>query len=290
MAAQIAISTFQPAEYVPNIIKTEYINRISTAAGNSNTAVVGGSISNSLKTSTEVGMVWSTNAQPDYTTDPHSQATTVANVFTANLSGLSNGTTYYVCSYALDNNGRYYYGDPIKFIVGGSADGNLNFTSYSSPVQVYADDLNELDILLDGGTVLSRGTAAANPLINFTNANQLTAVGVTLTSSKDDFSIFLQGFFIPKETGSYLFTCEADDADDLYVDGLPLITQYGAHSASGLGSHTASISLTAGVKYAFRARMQERAGQEVLQVAWKSPSIQAANGAYVLDATEISSF
>lgn len=288
--AQVIMPGFQAAQYVPNVIKTEYINGITSASGNFNTAIAGGSISNSLMTATEVGVVWSLNLQPNYAFDPHSQSASVSNNFTANLSGLKNGKIYYVSSYALDNNGRFYYGDPIQFKVGGTADGNLNFTSYASPVQVYSNDLNQLDILMNGGTLLNNGVASANPLINFTNGDQLTAVGVILTSNKDDFSFSLQGFFIPSESGSYLFSCEGDDADDLYINGSSLITQYGAHSASGIGTHTATISLTAGTKYAFRARMQERSGQEVLQVMWKSPSVIAASGAYALNLSEISSF
>lgn len=286
--AQVVMPGFQAAEYVPNSISTDYITQVTTNPGNNNTATAGGTISNSLLTSTQVGIIWSLNPVPDYTVDPFSAAASVTNTFTANLSNLKKGSTYYVSSYAVDNNGRLYYGNPIMTVISNTADGNLNYTSYASPIQTYANDLNQLNTLLAGGAFLSSGVAAASALINWTNGNTLTAVGVVLTANKDDFAFFTEGFFIPLETGTYNFSCEGDDADDLYINGLPLITQYGAHGASVVGTHTATISLTAGVKYTFRARMQERAGQEVLQVFWRKPS--APTGPWIQDFAEISSF
>jgi hypothetical protein len=92
----------------------------------------------------------------------------------------------------------------------------------------------------------------------------------------DGFTIVISGYFIPKQTGTYTFSIEGDDAVDLYINDQAVAYQYGPHGNSAIGTHQGTISLVAGKKYLFRARMQEGGGGEVLQLFWKKPS--EANG------------
>lgn len=88
----------------------------------------------------------------------------------------------------------------------------------------------------------------------------------------DGFTFVVSGYFIPKQSGTYTFTIEGDDAVDLFINDQNVVNQYGPHGASTIGTHTGTISLIAGKKYLFRARMQEGGGGEVLQLFWKKPS------------------
>ena len=88
----------------------------------------------------------------------------------------------------------------------------------------------------------------------------------------DGFIIVVSGYFIPKQTGTYTFSIEGDDAVDLFINNQNVANHYGPHGNSAIGTHTGTISLVAGKKYLFRARFQEAAGGEVLQLFWKKPS------------------
>ena len=92
----------------------------------------------------------------------------------------------------------------------------------------------------------------------------------------DGFTLVVSGYFIPKQTGTYTFTIEGDDAVDLFINNQNVVNHYGPHGNSAVGTHTGTISLIAGKKYLFRARMQEGGGSEVMQLFWKKPS--EANG------------
>lgn len=103
----------------------------------------------------------------------------------------------------------------------------------------------------------------------------------------DGFTIVVSGYFIPKQTGVYTFSIEGDDAVDLFINDINVANHYGPHASSPIGTHTGTISLVAGKKYTFRARMQEGAGGEVMQLFWKKPS-EAAGSVWYQDIEELS--
>jgi hypothetical protein len=79
-----------------------------TASGGGDIEVVG------AESISERGLVWSTSSKPT-TADSKASAGTGKGNFTANLSGLGFGTTYYVRAYVI-NNGQTFYGNEKKFI------------------------------------------------------------------------------------------------------------------------------------------------------------------------------
>lgn len=103
----------------------------------------------------------------------------------------------------------------------------------------------------------------------------------------DGFTIVVSGYFIPKQTGTYTFTIEGDDAVDLFINDQNMVNHYGPHGNGAIGTHTGTIALTAGKKYLFRARMQEGGGGEVMQLFWKKPS-EASGSVWYQDIEELS--
>lgn len=67
----------------------------------------------------------------------------------------------------------------------------------------------------------------------------------------------------------------------LFIGGNFVVSYYGGHGMAGY--QYANVSLTAGVKYSFRARYQEYGGGEGLSVVWKRPS----QGVYSLQTSEL---
>ena len=103
----------------------------------------------------------------------------------------------------------------------------------------------------------------------------------------EGFTIVVSGYFIPKQTGTYTFSIEGDDAVDLFINDQNVANHYGPHGNSPIGTHTGTISLVAGKKYLFRARFQEAGGGEVLQLFWKKPS-EASGSVWYQDIEELS--
>jgi hypothetical protein len=82
------------------------------------------------------------------------------------------------------------------------------------------------------------------------------------------------------ETGNYIFTLETDDANDLYINGSQLIGNYAGQAIPALGTHTATMYMTAGKSYSFQIRMQQGAGGYGLRFYWKSPIQNSAPSSY----------
>jgi hypothetical protein len=136
-------------------------------------------------------------------------------------------------------------------------------------------------------------TSASNTtnLINFLNQTDLkNAIGNQSPYSGfggDGFTIVVSGYFIPKQTGTYTFSIEGDDAVDLFINNVNVANHYGDHGPGAIGTHTGTIALIAGKKYVFRARMQEGGGGEVMQLFWKKPS-EASSSVWYQDIEELS--
>ena len=114
-----------------------------------------------------------------------------------------------------------------------------------------------------------------------------TYVGTPIPTYLSYFSTKFEGYFKPKETGTYTFTISSDDGSDLFVSGTAITQHYGGHGMAALGTYTGTINLTSGSYYQFRARQQEWGGGEGLRVYWKKPS-QISGSDWFLDQEELS--
>lgn len=191
----------------------------------------------------------------------------------------------------------------------GLGNGKLTYRIYSSTTtSVFPANSAEFDSYLSNyntlkkaevvkispkvGTLNSADNYAVN-VINFNGSvNLYTAIGTTTPYSGysgDGFTLVVSGYFIPKQTGTYKFSVEGDDAVDLYINNTNVVNHYGPHGASTIGTHTGTITLIAGTKYSLRARFMEGAGGEVFQLFWQKPSETSASVWYQ-DVEELSAY
>ena len=129
-------------------------------------------------------------------------------------------------------------------------------------------------------SLIKSGKTNSARILDWTSAAELTPLGINLPNSGNYFAMKIQGTFIPVETGNYTFTLETDDANDLYIDGSPLISNYTGQAVPALGTHTATMAMTAGKTYSFQLRMQQGAGGYGLRFFWKSPTQNSAPSSY----------
>ncbi len=191
----------------------------------------------------------------------------------------------------------------------GKGNGKLYYKLYSvSTSSVFPASSTDFDTYLStfGGTYRSGGTfnvATNSGTINSSSSNSTNAINFYssaqfLNSINNQspyvgydgnyFSIIVSGYFIPKQTGTYTFSVEGDDAVDLFINNVNVANHYGGHGASPIGTHSGTIDLIAGKKYTLRARFQENAGGEVFTLFWKKPS--ESNGTiWFQDSEELSS-
>lgn len=138
---------------------------------------------------------------------------------------------------------------------------------------------------------LNSSTSAANNILNYASYTQLgTAIGNATPYSGfngQGYAIVISGYFIPKQTGTYTFSIEGDDAVDFFLNGQNVVNQYGLNGASTIGTHTGTIALVSGKKYLFRVRMQQGYGGDALQLFWKKPS-ESSGSIWYQDIEELS--
>jgi len=174
-----------------------------------------------------------------------------------------------------------------------SATGYLNFqfikTNWTSVGFYYPSSATDFDLLLKNQPLINSGTILINTqkpnLINWSGYEQLNSI---LKSAQiwDEFALVITGYFVPLETGSYVFSIEGDDAQELSLNDKVIIGSYGGTSAFPIGTHTTTINLTRGNIYPLKIRMQETFGGEALSLFWKKPSNQAN---WIQDANELRS-
>ena len=100
----------------------------------------------------------------------------------------------------------------------------------------------------------------------FTNASAFTL-------STDGYLVEFHGYLLVTTAGDYRFGVSADDAVDLYIDGVRVADDYGGHGATGFfndGSRT-SIYLSVGYHKLF-ARFEEVSGGDECQLGWNGGS------------------
>jgi hypothetical protein len=166
-----------------------------------------------------------------------------------------------------------------------ATDGELNYAVFTAPAS-HPSNSNDFDSYTNASNQTSSGTYSSSLLLDWSDYNMLTNASISIPNGGERFSVQVSGFFIPEESGTYTFTCEGDDAVDLFINGVNVANHYGGHGIEGLGSHTGTINLLEGTKYTFRARMQENGGGEGLRVFWRKPS--QSSGWYI-NTSEISS-
>lgn len=85
----------------------------------------------------------------------------------------------------------------------------------------------------------------------------------------NEFSIRWEGTITPLFSETYTFSVEHDDGVRLWVDNVatPLIDQWGT-----LGTHTATIALTAGTPYNFKLEFKDEVSVSKVKLRWSSTS------------------
>lgn len=158
--------------------------------------------------------------------------------------------------------------------------GNGSATQYPVVAASKADMDNIFNTNNSNTTLVRTGRTNSTRILDWQNSTDLNAVGITAPNNGTYFAIKVQGTFIPLESGTYTFTLESDDASDLMMNGTSVISTYVGQAVPALGTRTGSISLNAGQKYLFQARMQQGGGGYGMRMYWKSPVQAAAPSSY----------
>jgi len=170
---------------------------------------------------------------------------------------------------------------------------NLNTNIYSThngngstnQYNQYASTVTDMGYFFNTGYSNTRlnwsGTLPATTVLNWNTWTTLYYAGASVPNGGDYFSTDVTATFVPKETGTYSFGINSDDASDLLINGSLVASYYGGHGMGGY--QTGSIYMTAGTSYTFEARQQEYGGGEGLAVVWKRPS----QSTYTLQTEEI---
>ena len=155
--------------------------------------------------------------------------------------------------------------------------GYLNYTIYNTNPSSYRNsypnsdaDFVNLFNTSNGATIYKSGTTTAyNALYYY----QTFFTGVP--NGAGYFGIQTTGWFVPKETGTYSFGIDGDDAVDFLLDGVVVTSFYGPHGFGGYRYGT--INLTAGRTYTLKARFQQVGGGWGMYLVWKRPSQSTYN-------------
>jgi hypothetical protein len=150
--------------------------------------------------------------------------------------------------------------------------GYLNYTIYNTNPSSYRNsypnsdaDFVNLFNTSTGTTIYKSGITTAYNALYF---SQTFFTGVP--NGAGYFGIQTTGWFVPKETGTYSFGIDGDDAVDFLLDGVVVTSFYGVHGFGGYRYGT--INLVAGRAYTLKARQQQVGGGWGMYVVWKRPS------------------
>jgi len=182
--------TYYVRAYATNVAGTAYGNALLpvtpvvttstavSAVSDNSMAIGGGQVTIEGGASvTERGVCWITGSTTPVTTDAHTSDGARAGVFSSTLTGLVNGTTYYVRAYATNAMGTVY-GAYITF----TTKNIPTLTTYVPTVSVAEPGVGSSggNITVDGGvTVTARGVcwSATNPLPDITSAHTTDGTG-----------------------------------------------------------------------------------------------------------------
>ncbi len=161
--------------------------------------------------------------------------------------------------------------------------GNLLYRAYAYTNNTYVTSAADFDSYFKAAVASSQtvnvksigkfnsDTKNTINVLNWSNESDINGLSLGYTFA-DNFLYKIEGCFIPRFSGIYTFTIEGDDAVDLFIDNTNVVNHYGPHGAAALGTHTGTISLTAGQIYRFRARHEEVGGGAALRVFWRKPN------------------
>jgi hypothetical protein len=264
------------------------------ATGNDVVSLTGSGIGNYLWSGG-----YSPNQATNYFTNSGSYTLTVSNTGCSNSAAISvivnkfgmskfgkliTDTTYQVTKNGNINADTYL--NKHGKMSASKVDGKLNYKIYTSPAS-HPNNANDFSNYINEANKTSSGLYNGDILLDWSNWSTLNNSGISIPNGGERFSVEVSGYFCPIESGNYVFTCEGDDAVDLFINGVNVANHYGGHGPAGLGSHSGTINLVQGIKYTFRARMQENGGGEALRVFWRKPS---QNSGWYINTTELSSF
>lgn len=126
------------------------------------------------------------------------------------------------------------------------------------------------------GDVSLGGNGTWDRRIHWGDGGQGTATGTVNSKPSflpsEGFSLEVEGFIVPFESGTYTFGVDGDDAVDVFVDNTNVTNYYGGHGFDGNYNHNGNINLDANERYQFKARMEEGGGGDGISVVWKTPS------------------
>lgn len=173
---------------VSNITSTSQTLVSATVEGGVD--VVGG------ETISERGIVWSTNRNPTPADNKIVAGTGVGN-FSADLTGLTFGTTYYARAYAISN-GQTYYGNNVSFLASAPVQliSNGGFELPADPSVVLVNSLPNWKTDETNAGIIGRGTDARNPtnyIWTYSTSKSFYQVVGTVPSAKSDYAISFDG-------------------------------------------------------------------------------------------------
>ncbi|MEN9370314.1 MAG: hypothetical protein RI952_1179, partial [Bacteroidota bacterium] len=266
-----------------NATGNDFVNL--TASGNGNYLWSGGySPTQAINYFTNSGSYTLTVTNVNGCANSTNVSVTINKFGVSKFGGLTTDTTYKLNRNGIINSAKYINKHGKEVL--SKTDGNLNYKVYTSSAS-YANNANDFLNFTNISNQTSTGSYSGNLLLDWTNAGMLTNSNISIPNNGERFTFQVTGYFVPEESGIYTFTCEGDDAVDLFINGVNVANHYGAHGTGGLGSHTGTINLVANTKYTFRARMQENGGGEGLRVFWRKPS---ESSGWFINTTELSSF
>ena len=162
---------------IPTLAATTAATAITTTSATS-----GGNITSNGGTPVTVsGVCWSTSANP-VETDSHTTDGTALGVFPSSISGLTQGTTYYVRAYATNSVGTAY-GAQITFTT--LTTPTLGATTAASAIST-TTAISGGNILSDGGAAITASgvcwATTSNPVATGNHSTDGTAIGVFSSS------------------------------------------------------------------------------------------------------------
>jgi flagellin-like protein len=89
-------------------------------------------------------------------------------------------------------------------------------------------------------------------------------------SADDKYAWKAEGYVYAPEAGEYEIGLDADDASDVFIDGNPTVSWYGAHSVNQNYNRKETITLEEGW-HTVAIRMQDNYGNDGVSVAWETP-------------------
>ena len=169
--------------------------------------------------------------------------------------------------------------------------GYVNYTSYkthagngsTSQYPAHASNAAEFDVMFNTAnsntTITHTGEVPISYLYN--GSLQTPRWGSEYYGYKFEF------WFVPQQTGTYWFGTNSDDASDILIDGVVVVSYYGGHGAGGF--QNGSKSMVAGQRYSVVYRGQEYGGGDVFYFQWARPSAPNTYSYWTNEVTNINS-